>query len=238
MTSNFPLRWLGIIPVLYAGLLWPLLRAQGESPVVSLQFRLLAWDAGIPEIIYKSGGKAVALKIAAFSPTEEQKYTGSGELDFFQYRELPEGRKLVKIGSASLAPDVRQVLLLLFPQADATYRVVPVVDDLGNFPRGKARLYNGTPYRLAIKVNQEVLQLEPGGISMTNGSENRLAVRIAYNNNGQWKKAGNNVFEVGESMRQSLFFVSSESEAFRGSSYPIQVITLPDRDLPEDPPPR
>ncbi len=191
-------------------------KAQTGDTETAVQIKAISLDETITGLSYFSDNKNVILGLPPFLFSETQNYIGPKELVFFKKITVGQEGQPVRVGSVLLPSGAKRVLLLIAARPDGTCEIQALPDDPDGFQAGKARLYNATPYALAIACDGVLVQLAPGKMTFASGSQNRIVLKLAYSYSmdGNWIRAGNNVFSLRPTIRQSIFFIASRSDYF------------------------
>jgi hypothetical protein len=185
----------------FAGLiLLGCLHAQTPDPaedVVSLQFRLLAWEGDIPALAFGHNQKVDLTEAATRS--EIYTYTGPARLTFTLASAVSTPRKPAPVVASVLLPkDAPKVTLLTAPMGHGRYGMYVIPEDAGTMPAKSVRLHNLTSDRLLIVYNaNDRMELTPGASALAVAEgKTALVIRVARMVNSQWRELFNNVVEL------------------------------------------
>lgn len=195
--------------------------AQASVPVprhVSVEFSSVSWDRPHEDVFYRQAGKDTPVTVPSFRRSALLDYSGPAELVFHRKEKTPEGElRSVPVATVVIPENATRVLLLWATEPDGTCRILALPESPADFPAGHARFYNGTPYRIAVKTSVGVIELPKGEFRQVagDGSSINFTVQVAYESDGRWKRAGNNLFELTPDMRRTIFLTSSSAEHFK-----------------------
>lgn len=210
------LAWFAFV----CGLLASALAAATPEPRrnVSIEFSCVAWDHQLEDVTFRQAGKDMPIVIPPFRRSTLYHYTGPAELVFTRTQTTSEGEtRRVPVATVTVPEDAKRVLLLWASLPDGGARVVALPESPEAFPAGHARFYNETPYRVAVKTPGGVLELASGEFKQIAGDGRAInfTVQVAYELNGKWKRAGNNLFALTPEMRRTVFLTASGSDHFK-----------------------
>ena len=211
-----------------------------KNYVWNVEFSTITIGKALPEILYKSDGASESIALPAFKRSRKKNYTGEDLAQFYEPLEVTEpgapDRRL--IGNVRFPLDTDRVLLLFFPRADFGYNIVALPESDEDFPAGRARLVNVTPYRIAVQLGSgKTLLLNPGEQSLLSGNGKTLSLRVAMKKEEEeWKEATSNIFSLRPETRRTIFLCSSSDGFFKSySNYggprdrgPIQLFSITD----------
>ncbi len=160
-----PARLLALGAVLL-GFLLPQVSHGQEEEFVTVEFQTLAWDQAISDLVYLDRGNAVSLFIPNGAPGATMRYVGPPTLNFYTTRSGPEGETLYDLkASVNVSRTQGKYLLLFVPGDEASslpYRVVALPDSAGSFGANAFNFYNLTKTSMAIRLDEDQFQLQPG----------------------------------------------------------------------------
>lgn len=208
------------------------------EPRVQVEFSSVCAGAPISDLVFSSEGKRQPHAVPAYRRSAMHTYAGPATLEFTEPlpADAPPDAK-PRITRVTLPVNTPRVLLLWHRAADGTLSARALSEDPSTFLPGRARLFNATPFRIAVKTAAEVVHLAPGEFAERGGDGKRFILQIAYRyeQDGTWRSAGNNVFTLGPTTRQTIFFLSGEADYFKlinssGSSLTsgVQMFSLQD----------
>ncbi len=188
------------------------------EPTVNVEFSSVSWGQPIQALAFSSGGQRQTHEVPAYRRSLLQNYAGPATLEFTE--PLPEDAPpdaRPRVARVTLPTDTPRVILLWHRGADGALIARALSEDPSGFAPGRARLFNATSYRLAIKTGGEILELAPGEFVDRGGDGKKFFLQIAYQYelDGKWRSAGNNVFALGPTKRQTIFFLSGEADYFK-----------------------
>lgn len=211
-----------------------------DAPQVSIRFRAIGWAGDSTTLVFKQNGKWTRLKAPLFSYSEPYQYQGPSNLELFTAEPLPppvitldgtggfsvnENTKpdvihvapdAVPAVSVSIDPRIRRATLLV-GESGGKHNILVIGDNEDDFPPGQVRLYNVTPYRMAIRCNKTTtITLNSNECHVAQaGSNEELTLEPAYEINGKWKKLVSKRIAARRGYQATHFFLQSGSNYFR-----------------------
>lgn len=231
-------RWLRTIPLLALTTICAC--GASDAPQVSLKFRAIGWAGESTTLVFKQNGKWTRLKAPLFAYSEASQYQGPSNLDLYTAEPLPppvitldgtggfSTNENTKNDVIHVAPDAIPAVsvsidarikraTLLVGESGGKYNVSVVDDNQDDFPPGQVRLYNVTPYRMAIRCNKTTtIALNPNECRIVQaGVDEELTVEPAYEINGKWRKLVSKRIAARSGYQATHFFLQSGSNYFR-----------------------
>ncbi|MFA6962694.1 MAG: hypothetical protein WC205_18205 [Opitutaceae bacterium] len=198
-------------------LLWLTLATTVVGESVNVTFTSVSCGDPVQGVFYVSGGHDEPLIAPAFARSPKQVYRGERRWVFFRLEKFPGEpvSRRVEVATVIVPDEAGRFLLLWSPAATGKYHVVALSEEEEVFPLGQARIYNATPYRVAVKGPSAVLELAPGETRLMGGDGRRLPMQVAYAQAGAWKLAGNNVFALNAHTRRTVLIAGGGNQSFR-----------------------
>jgi hypothetical protein len=125
---------------------------------VSIRFSALSLGEGLRSWNFDDSTGSHEISIPNASRSREMRYTGPPQFVFYTTGTAEDG-SAIKIPQASVDLSGKEGtwLFVLFPsrQGEPAFRLFPIVDGTGDFPANSWRVFNLTPFRMAIKVGDD-----------------------------------------------------------------------------------
>ncbi|HTJ79366.1 MAG TPA: hypothetical protein VL357_10260 [Rariglobus sp.] len=213
--------------------------ADAPHTIVSVDFTVVGWGSDFPQLIYKQDGKDKNLYVPAFRRSESVHYTGKPNLDLIL--KIPNGDKLVEtiVASPLIDPTEKRIMILLGPPVDGKSMVKVLHtpnDEL--FTGGALRVYNLSPFPMALKVDRETTALAPNQSHLFKSSNGGLIFTTAYEDAQKWQILHDRRLQLLPDKMTTLIYFQTDSNIFKsagGIELPIQNITLLENKLPPPP---
>jgi len=198
---------------------------------VSLEFSLFAWQTDLPSLRYSP--RNTIHPVESFTRSNAQIYVGPDTLNFYTANvKLPSaegGEPPPPAATVKLPQGAPRVTLITVANGTARYRMYAVPEDGDTLPENSIRLHNFTESRLAVAYDDSgVVQLQPIGSAVIKLAGRATVIRVAIEENGQWRKLFNNVVELSVDGRGNVILAPSPGR-------PVSMYTLPPwpRKIPE-----
>lgn len=167
-----------------------------------------------PAVAYRADGAGnltdMTLYEGRLSPVFS--YRGpEGELAFIEPPEAgAEMAEPVPLGRVKLPVGEKRLILIFFPQADGTYRIIPVKASPKDVPAGHAILINLTRTPLGCSLGGSVFEMDSGAQSLqsliVNDSHMQMMLLASRDRNGNWRRQHFNKYHV-DSQDRLLFVI-------------------------------
>ncbi|MCU0779787.1 MAG: hypothetical protein MUF04_01645 [Akkermansiaceae bacterium] len=218
---------------------------------VSMRVDLVAWGPPIEGLTLKGpGGSPVTAR--PFSYGKSLPYNGPEILEIHQAAgsapaAAPSGDELAKVPAAlaerrKLAPTLvalaklptgsKRATVLLAPAVGGTYQAHVIDCDPSKVPVGKLSILNLSPYRIAMRFNQdkEAKQLAPKETHVVAPANGDVIYELAYESEGEWIMQENCVLMVPPEDQTQMIVLRTDSDLFRSSmgssAGHLQLVTL------------
>lgn len=187
---------------------------RAETPdTVRLEFTAVTWGAEPSDLFYRSEGKPVPLRVLALSSIDFPllHYTGPSVFEILRKSISQTGQAgYVVVGTVHLNPACKRALILLTPPPMALVQpeivtAIALPNDAAQFTQGQIRLANCTPARLAIKCNQQVIELPSGESRIITPDSPQLMLELAAWDGREWRLIANNFQTIPVDARLNAF---------------------------------
>lgn len=168
----------------------------GTSPAETVTFQTLAIQDPIADISFRSQGKKKTFTVPAYSLSEPQTYSGGSVLKFYA-KDIPEEieadsakpkNKIEPLAVATLPENTSRVLIIFTKKDAKTYTCMVVPDQVGDFPSGALRFFNGTGGNLAVCYNRATpFQLHSGELTLLKDQSGNHPIQVAMQTAEGWK---------------------------------------------------
>jgi len=189
---------------------------------VSLEFSLFAWQADLPSLRYSP--RNTVEPVESFTRSNTQTYAGPDTLNFYAANtKLPpaNGELPTPAATVTLPQGATRVTLITVTNGTGRYRMYAVPEDGDSLPENSIRLHNFTESRLAVAYDQDgVVQLPPVSSAVIKLAGQATVIRVAREENGQWRKLFNNVIELTADGRGNVVLAPSPGR-------PVSMYSLP-----------
>lgn len=217
MNSSLPHRFPGILLLLLLGCV-SAQPPQGapEEEVPPLRFRIMGMDSVVSGLSFVNEDGVQSFIASHSRPTEWMEYRGASPLRFFRTSDLEaltEESPPPPVMASFFPPPGGDWLLLFVRDPGAgdlpRFRVVPIPDVPGDIQEG-LRFYNLTRQELAVRVNQELVRIQPGQQQQINpppGPDSGMDLEIVALREGGWDNVSSTVFGHRPSARITFYLV-------------------------------
>lgn len=162
-------------------LLWVgLARANEES--ISINFTTLSWDRTSEKVFFQSANQQpTEITLNPRARSQSYQYVGPNPIRFFTLQQGADGKIIqAPVGSVSITPEQRDVLLLFVPKPNqSTMRIIAMDDSQSSFPPGSVRFFNMTQRNLGVIFDGEKIPMRPLDIKTSAPKEESKRVNLA-----------------------------------------------------------
>ncbi|HSI08696.1 MAG TPA: hypothetical protein VK985_08890 [Rariglobus sp.] len=225
--------------------------ARAQVPeTVKVELSAVTWGVGLTGIFYRSAGKPVPLPVPALNAgvPPALTYSGPPQLELLRKVTSPDGvAAYVPAGIVQLDTTHRRFLVLFTPPPMESGQPkvlsnIALPNDDALFAKGQMRLANCTPVPVAVKCNQQVLELPVGASRVISPGGAMVMLEIAVHDGTEWKLIANNFLTIAPETRLNTFIylggrlgessprVDSGQTALTARDF--AVLTLPDKAAP------
>lgn len=189
-----------------------------EEAVVSVGFKMLGWsDDTIEDISYLQGDSLEEVVIPSWRRSDvDYAYRGSATMKFYSKKDT----EAAPVATVDLQPGVRHYTIMMLTQG-GQYKALAIPDDPEHSPVGKARVINFSKYKIALQANGEnvaVLNPREQVVVAPNTDNNLLKVKMAYEEDGQWRQAGLRRYVISQWQQTTIFYVTMKAEFFKSGT--------------------
>lgn len=207
------LRLLG--SVLCLPLLLPSASAQPSAEeIVSVQFRIMAWQGDIPALAY--GERQTVESVENNDRSLVHTYVGPSQLVFFLKTSVPaaDPRKPPPPAASVTFPlDAKKVTLLTVPTGKGRLGMYPIRED-ESLPARHIRVHNLSSENLLLGVGSGApVELAPASSTVATASGPGLVVRVAKSAGGRWRELFNNVVPLADDAGVNVLLMNGQQGA-------------------------
>ncbi len=175
----------------------------------------VAWERPIPSLEVGNGGEGQEWMVPAFRKSSPIVYGGDRLVHFFTTDTTVEPQVRRNVAQVELPAEAKNVILLFFPTGQFAYQVHPVaVPAMDSFPGGHALVMNVSKQTVAVLAGEDTFRLEPGESRMVAGDRVKLKVKVAREQDGEWRVVASNLLALGPQRRLSVFITETDASQF------------------------
>ena len=164
--------------------------ALAEEPIVNVTISCIALERGLEDLIYISNGEVRTLVLFKEQRSSTSRYIGPPRITFFKEIEARDlnGETIIEripVSTWDVPTETGAYLLVWTRDRRNTDRYLTIAfeDDWKNFPIGSVRFLNLAPFELAVKLEEEIYQIQAQGQTTLNpefdSSGNRKAIMVS-----------------------------------------------------------
>lgn len=207
-----------IIPVLLSVCLPALLSAQQAAEPVSVRLSALSLGSTLNDLKFQEGRSVRDLIVPNASRSPTFQYSGPPVLEFFTEGEIVDGERVRDVvASVDLTGKTGQWVLVFLPKPPNAERVpvLAIEDGFSDFPAASWRVYNLTPFSMALQVDDDRPVMIQSGAQHTlrrpvNGNRTER-VQVALYREDSWELAYRSFWSRREHARALYFLTQSGS---------------------------
>ncbi len=192
---------------------------------IAISFSVVSWDKTLRGLVYFDAGQARTIDVGNGAPGPKHAYRGPARMGFFREGWNEQGQlAYIPVAYVDLDNDQREWLLVFsrkgqqhHGQLPLSIFPVPFRDD--EFAAGSFYLHNLTPRRVAMRLDDEIVQLNPGGRRMVKsgaGESRNVDIQVASSEQSEsWSLAYQARWGAPGNRRIWVFFYEDEESIVR-----------------------